>query len=171
MVLPNVYERVKEALQPPEVWKPAREFRQGYFVLVRDYRPNSTCKGVVRSLAGILNYDVEIEGGNCRKVHIDHQMRDTLALHVSNVVPPQPLAMPGNISTQIESDNHDTILLEGNLPTNGVGTENSLSPPQMENEAPLGTESAVTQVREQLEPVVQPSIQQPAAQIEALQSV
>ena len=128
-------ERVKEALQPPEVWKPAREFRQGDLVWVRDYCPDSTCKwskGVVRSLAGILNYDVEIEGGNRRKVHVDHLtkwMRDTPALHVSNGVPPQPLAMPGNSSTQIVSDDHDTSLLEGDLPTNEVGTANSLSPP------------------------------------------
>ena len=62
-------------MQPPEAWKPAREFKQGDLVWVRDYRPNALCKwvkGVVRSPAGTLNYEVEIEGGNWRKEHVDH---------------------------------------------------------------------------------------------------
>ena len=186
MVLPNVSERVKATLQPTEEWKPARRFQEGDLVWVRDYRPNATCKwskGVVRSVVGTLNYDVEIEGSNWRKVHVDHltkRVSDSTVSHTPSETQSQP-ADSTNIPMCVASDSSSTDSLEDSsvLPVADVWLENSSSSPQIVNE-PIVTEQEAdtedtgisgTPIRDQLQPAVQPASQQLTGQAEAQQPV
>ena len=78
MLLPSTAERVKASLQPPENRLPPRKFKQGQSVWVRDYRPNAVhkwIKAVIESVNGPLNYNVLLDNGSSRRVHVDHIMR------------------------------------------------------------------------------------------------
>lgn len=77
MVVPSLSERVKESLQQPPSATP-RRFSEGDMVWVRDFRPNGGSKwqrGTVLRRTGALNYEIELEGGHQRKVHVDHMLR------------------------------------------------------------------------------------------------
>ena len=75
MLLPSTAERVKAGLQPSENLLPPRRLKKGEDVWVRDYRPNAICKwikAVIESVDGPLNYNVVLDNGHSRRVHVDH---------------------------------------------------------------------------------------------------
>ena len=76
MVVPSMVDRMRDSLERPDSSAP-RVFAQGDRVWVRDYRPNveKWQPGVVQSCMGSLSYNVELEGGRQRKVHVDHLIR------------------------------------------------------------------------------------------------
>ena len=76
MVVPSMVDRMRDSLEQPESSTP-RVFAQGDRVWVRDCRPNAKKwqPGVVQSCMGSLSYNVELEGGHQRKVHVDHLIR------------------------------------------------------------------------------------------------
>ena len=67
---------MRDSLEQPDSSVP-RVFAQGDRVWVRDYRPNAEKwqPSVVQSCMGSLSYNVELEGGRQRKVHVDHLIR------------------------------------------------------------------------------------------------
>ena len=76
MVVPSMVDRMRDSLEQPESSAP-QVFAQGDRVWVRDYRPNAEKwqPGIVQSCMGSLSYNVELEGGHQRKVHVDHLIR------------------------------------------------------------------------------------------------
>ena len=69
-------DQMRDSLEQPESSAP-RVFAQGDKVWVRDYRPNAEKwqPGVVQSCMGSMSYNVELEGGHQRKVHVDRLIR------------------------------------------------------------------------------------------------
>ena len=76
MVVPSMVDQMKDRLEQPENSTP-RMFVQGDRAWVRDYRPTAGKwqRGIVHSCLGSLSYNVELEGGHQRKVHMDHLIR------------------------------------------------------------------------------------------------
>ena len=81
MVLPNMGERMKEKLHPPQ-GTPVRAFKEGDGVWVRDFRPSTPSKwtpGIVQTPLGALTYMAVLPNGHNRKVHLDHlRKRETV---------------------------------------------------------------------------------------------
>ena len=87
---------------------------------------------MVRSPAGTLNYDVEIEGGNWRKANVDHltkRIGDSPVSHMLSEIQSHPAGSANNPMC-VTSDSSSTISSEDSsvLPTNNdVHLENSPS--------------------------------------------
>ena len=78
-------------------------FAQGDRVWVRDYSPNAEKwqPGIVQSCMGSLSYNVELEGGYQRKVHVNHLIRQPPA-----GVPVFKISLGGMLQTPLVDTMH-----------------------------------------------------------------
>ena len=95
MVLPNMGERMKEKLHPPQ-GTPVRTFKEGVGVWVRDFRPSAPSKwtsGIVQTALGALTYMTVLPNGHNRKVHLDNLRK--------RVMVPEETMLPDDISDAV----------------------------------------------------------------------
>ena len=78
LICPWCYPIQQSYLSPPESLQSVCKFQAGSSVWARHYRPNAVQKWTKRTMVtpvGIIIYNVYVEGGNHRKVHINHLLQ------------------------------------------------------------------------------------------------
>ena len=92
MVLPNMGERMKEKLHPPQ-GTPVRTFKEGDGVWVRDFCPSAPSKWPPGIPLGALTYMAVLPNGHNRKVHLDHLCK--------RVMVPEETMLPDDITDAV----------------------------------------------------------------------